>query len=52
VLDEEDYQKILQNCENSTKINPKNREAWHFYSLMNYEVCIYYSKKFGEEMSA
>lgn len=33
-------------------IDPKSQEAWHFYSLMNYEACTFYSKKFREEQNA
>ena len=40
---------IIQSCEKATQINPKNQDAWHFYSLMNYEACIYYSKRLNEE---
>jgi len=48
-LTERDFQSILINCEKATSIYPKNQEAWHYYSLMNYEMCIFYSKKFSEE---
>jgi hypothetical protein len=40
---------IINNCEKATQINSKNQENWHYYSLMNYEACIYYSKKYSEE---
>lgn len=48
-LQEDDYRVIMQNCEKSTTIDPKNQEGWHFYSLMNYEASIFYSKRLNEE---
>lgn len=39
----------MQNCERATTIDTKNQEAWHFYSLMNYEASIFYSKCLNEE---
>ena len=49
VLGEQEYATIINNCEKATQINPKNQESWHYYSLMNYEACIFYSKKYSEE---
>ena len=43
VLGEEDYAKIIGSCEKATQISPQNQEAWHYYSVMNYEACIFYS---------
>lgn len=40
---------IMQNCDKATSIDPKNQEGWHFYSLMNYEASIFYSKRLNEE---
>ncbi len=48
-LSEEDYRAIMQNCDKATSIDPKNQEGWHFYSLMNYEASIFYSKRLNEE---
>lgn len=48
-LNEEDYRVIMQNCDKATTIDTKNQEAWHFYSLMNYEASIFYSKRLNEE---
>lgn len=50
-LGEEDFKVIIQRCENATNIDAKNQEAWHYYSLMNYEACIYFSKRLNEEFS-
>jgi hypothetical protein len=48
-LGEDDYRTIMQNCDKATSIDPKNQEGWHFYSLMNYEASILYSKRLNEE---
>ena len=48
-INEEDYKVIMQNCEKATTIDAKNQEGWHFYSLMNYEASIFYSKRLHEE---
>lgn len=48
-LSEEDFKVIMQNSERATTIDPKNQEGWHFYSLMNYEASIFYSKRLNEE---
>lgn len=48
-LNEEDFRVIMTNCERATSIDSKNHDAWHFYSLMNYEASIFYSKRLNEE---
>lgn len=50
-LQEKDFQTIISHCELATQQHTKNQEAWHYYSIMNYEACIFYQKKFGEDAS-
>jgi hypothetical protein len=42
----------MQNCEKAITIDAKSHEGWHFYSLMNYEASIFYSKRLSEEFQS
>lgn len=44
-----EYEKIVHNCQKATEIDPKNAEAWHYYSSTNEEATLYYSRLFSKE---
>lgn len=41
------YEKIVENCLKATEIDPKNAEAWHFFSQTNEEAALHFSRLYS-----
>jgi hypothetical protein len=43
------YEKIVNNCQKATEIDPASADAWHLYSQTNEEAMMHYSRLFSLE---
>jgi hypothetical protein len=49
-MTDDDFKKAIQNCKKATEVVKTNREAWHYYSQINYEASKHYSQVFAESL--
>ena len=46
----EDFDKTIEYCQKATEVVVNNKEAWHYYSQINYEASKFYSICFAESL--
>ena len=46
----EDFDKTLSYCKKATEVVKANKEAWHYYSQINYEASKFFSVCFAESL--
>jgi hypothetical protein len=46
----EDFDKTIKYCKKATEVANNNKEAWHYFSQINYEASKFYSVCFAESL--
>jgi hypothetical protein len=46
----EDFEKSVRYCKKATEVVKANKEAWHYYSQINYEASRFFSISFAESL--